>query len=176
MWSAIGFGVVTLQRPATDRAPWRDLVEVTGPVASPMGPAVLAGVRARTWLAEHDDEEVLATAWRCAEDVTEERHGRPGAADPSVILLRQGGGLRRAVRLDTAMAALVSVCDGELAAGQALAAIAELTGQDAGRGARAGAAGDPRAGGRRAARALTARGRVSRSARSAWTGRTRSRR
>ena len=128
---AIGFGVVTLQRPATDRAPWRDLVEVTGPVASPMGPAVLAGVRARTWLAEHDDEEVLATAWRCAEDVTEERHGRPGAADPSVILLRQGGGLRRAVRLDTAMAGLVSVCDGELAAGQALAAIAELTGQDA---------------------------------------------
>ena len=74
---------------------------------------------------------MLATAWRCAEDVTEERHGRPGAADPSVILLRQGGGLRRAVRLDTAMAALVSVCDGELAAGQALAAIAELTGQDA---------------------------------------------
>jgi hypothetical protein len=128
---SIGFGVVTLQRPATDRAPWRDLVEVTGPVASPMGPAVLAGIRARTWLAEHDDEEVLATAWRCAEDVTEERHGRPGAADPSVILLRQGGGLRRAVRLDTAMAGLVSVCDGELAAGQALAAIAELTGQDA---------------------------------------------
>jgi methylase of polypeptide subunit release factors len=127
---AIGFGVVTLQRPETPREPWRDLMEVTGPVASPMGPAVLAGVRARTWLAEHDDEAVLSTAWRCAEDVTEERHGRPGDADPSVILLRQGGGLRRAIRLDTVMAALVSVCDGELTAGQALAAIASLMGAD----------------------------------------------
>jgi hypothetical protein len=124
--ASVGFGVVTLQRPATPREPWRDLMEVTGPVASPMGPAVLAGVRARTWLAEHDDEAVLAGAWRCADDVTEERHARPGAADPSVILLRQGGGLRRAVRLDTVTAALVSVCDGELTAGQALAAIAGL--------------------------------------------------
>jgi len=123
---SIGFGVVTLQRPVTSRQPWRDLMEVTGPVASPMGPTILAGLRARTWLAEHDDEAVLSLAWRCAPDVTEERHGRPGAPDPSVILLRQGGGLRRAVRLDTLTAALVSVCDGELTAGQALAAIAGL--------------------------------------------------
>jgi hypothetical protein len=65
-------------------------------------------------------------AWRCADDVTEERHGRPGAQDPSVILLRQGGGLRRAVRLDTVGAALVSVCDGSLSAGAALTAIAAL--------------------------------------------------
>ena len=129
---AIGFGVVTLQRPATDRAPFVDLIEATGPVASPMGPAVLAGLRARTWLAEHDDEEVLATALARAPR-TSPRSGTAGRArpDPSVILLRQGGGLRRAVRLDTVTAALVSVCDGELAAGQALAAIAELTGQDA---------------------------------------------
>jgi hypothetical protein len=77
-------------------------------------------------LAEHDDGEVLATAWSCAPDVTEERHGRPGAQDPSVILLRQGGGLRRVVRLDTAGAALISVCDGTLTAEAAIAAIAEL--------------------------------------------------
>ena len=75
---SIGFGVVTLQRPATDRAPWRDLVEVTGPVASPMGPAVLAGVRARTWLAEHDDEEVLATPG--AAPRTSPRSGTAGPA------------------------------------------------------------------------------------------------
>ena len=52
----------------------------------------------------------------------------PGAPDPSVILLRQGGGLGRAVRLDTAMAAFASVCDGDLTAGQALTAIASLLG------------------------------------------------
>ena len=129
--AAIGFGVVTLQRPETDRAPFRDLMEATGPVAAPMGPTMLAGLRARTWLAEHDDEAVLSIAWRCAPDVTEERHGRPGAPDPSVILLRQGGGLGRVVRLDTVTAAFVSVCDGDLTAGQALTAIAGLLGAPA---------------------------------------------
>jgi hypothetical protein len=115
-----------------ERTPFVELTEATGPVAAPMGPHVLSGLRARTWLAEHTDDEVLAVAWRCADDVTEERHGRPGAEDPSVILLRQGGGLRRAVRLDTVGAALVSVCDGTLPAAAALAAIAELLGSDAG--------------------------------------------
>lgn len=130
--SAIGFGVITLQRPLEERSPFVELTEATGPVAAPMGPHVLSGLRARTWLAEHTDDEVLAVAWRCADDVTEERHGRPGAEDPSVILLRQGGGLRRAVRLDTVGAALVSVCDGTLPADAAVAAIAELLGSDVG--------------------------------------------
>ncbi|QGN58416.1 class I SAM-dependent methyltransferase [Nostocoides sp. HKS02] len=129
--TAIGFGVITLQRPAGERAPFVDLTEVAGPVAAPMGPHVLAGVRARTWLAEHDDDELLETAWSCAPDVTEERHGRPGEEDQAVILLRQGGGLRRTVRLDTAGAALVSVCDGSLPAGAAITAIAELLAVDA---------------------------------------------
>lgn len=124
--TSIGFGVITLQRPATDREPFVDLVEATGRVATPMGPHVLAGLRARTWLAESTEDDLLDTAWRCADDVTEERHGRPGAPDPSVILLRQGGGLGRAIRLDTATAALASVCDGTLTARQALGAIASL--------------------------------------------------
>lgn len=124
--TSIGFGVITLQRPATDREPFVDLVEATGRVATPMGPHVLAGLCARTWLAESSEDDLLDTAWRYADDVTEERHGRPGAPDPSVILLRQGGGLGRAIRLDTATAALASVCDGTLTARQALGAIASL--------------------------------------------------
>ena len=128
---SVGFGVVTVQRPATERDTWVELVEEGGPVTSPMGPAILAGVRARTWLAERGDAGVLATAWRCAEDVTEERHSRPGAQDPSVIVIRQGSGLRRGVRVDTVMAAFVSVCDGELTAAQALGAIAALLDLDA---------------------------------------------
>ena len=91
-----------------------------------MGPVVDAGLTARTWLAEHDDAALLAVAWRCARDVVEERHARPGAADPEVIQLRQGGGLGRVVRLDTVGAALVSVCDGTMTPAQALPAIAEL--------------------------------------------------
>jgi hypothetical protein len=125
----VGFGVVALQRPATSRPAWTDLVDHRGPVAAAMGPVVDAGLRARTWLAEHDDEDLLDVAWACAPDVTEERHGRPGAADPEVIQLRQGGGLGRTVRLDTVTAGLVGVCDGSLTAGQALDAIATLLGE-----------------------------------------------
>ena len=124
--TAIGFGVITLQRPVGEREPFLDLTEVGGPVASPMGPSVLAGLRARTWLAEHTAEDLLDVAWRCADDVTEERHSRPGDEHPTVILLRQGGGLRRTVRLATAGAALVSVCDGSLPARGAVSVIAAL--------------------------------------------------
>ncbi|MDN5768317.1 MAG: methyltransferase [Humibacillus sp.] len=129
--ASIGFGVVTLQRPLEARDPWRDLADVTGPVAPALGPTVEAGLQARTWLAEHDDDEVLAVAWSCAPDVTEERYGRPGAEHPNVIVFRQGGGLRRSVRADTVLAAYLGVADGELTARAALDAIAELVGADA---------------------------------------------
>ena len=123
---SIGFGIVALQRPMDDRVPWRSLDEAPGPVAATMGAVVEAGLAARTWLAEHSDDDVLDVAWSCAADVTEERHGRPGAEDPSVILIRQGGGLRRVVRADTLLAAYVGVADGQLTARAALDAIASL--------------------------------------------------
>lgn len=127
----VGFGIVTLQRPATDRPTWRSLDEAPGPVATPMGPVVDAGLRARTWLAEHSDDELLDVPWSCAPDVTEERHARPGADDPSVILVRQGGGLGRVVRAGTLLAAYVGVADGELTARAALDAIATVLELDA---------------------------------------------
>ncbi len=92
-----------------------------------MGPAVLAGLRARTWLAMHGDAEVLAVPWSVASDVTEERIGAPGAPDPMVIQLRQGGGLRRVVQLDSLSAGLVGALDGELSAVQIVHALAALT-------------------------------------------------
>ncbi len=124
--AGIGLGVVTLQRPRGpegSRPPFVDLVEVEGAVATPMGPAVLAGLAARTWLAEHDDDEVLDTVWLVAPDVTLETHRPPAAAHPSVIVARQGGGLGVSRRIDTQTAALLSVCDGDLTARAALAAI-----------------------------------------------------
>jgi len=121
---SIGFGVITLQRPGTDREPFLDLMDVPWPVESPMGPSVLAGLDARTWLAGASDSDVLRETWRCAADVHEERHTMPGASDPSAIILRQGGGLRRHLSLSTVTAAFVSVCDGDLSAGTAAAAIA----------------------------------------------------
>lgn len=135
----IGFGIITLHRPTTQRAPFVDLVELTGPVASPMGPTIVAGLAARDRLAGMDDDQVLDTAWTCAADVTTETHAAPGASDPNVIVLRQGGGLARSIRLDTLDAALVSVSDGELTARQSLIAISALldlpTGESLGAGA-----------------------------------------
>ncbi len=123
---AVGFGVVTLHRPRTDRAPFVELQDVRTPVNTPMGPVIAAGITARAWLAEHTDADLLATAWTVAPDVTVEHHLVPGESDPRVIRLVQGGGLRHTEVLDTAAAALVSVCDGDLAAGTALTAIAAL--------------------------------------------------
>lgn len=145
--AGVGLGVVTLQRPASERAPFVDLVEVAGPVAAPMGPAVLAGMAARTWLAEHDDDAVLDEAWTVADDVTLETHRRPADADPRVILARQGGGLALARRLDTAIAALLSVCDGQLTARAALTAIEAILAAAEGEETNApGSASDPGAG------------------------------
>lgn len=66
-----------------------------------------------------------------AGDVTEERHARPGDEHPTAILLRQGGGYRRTYPCSTELAGFVSVCDGDLAAGQIVAALAELLEVDA---------------------------------------------
>lgn len=126
----IGFGVVTLQKPASQRETFVDLVEITGPVGLPMGPAVLAGLAERTWLAEHGDDDLLAARLHAASDVTIERHHVPGGVDPAAIIVRRGGGLRRAVRTDAAVAAVVDVADGELTLHQSLVAIASLLEED----------------------------------------------
>jgi len=65
-------------------------------------------------------------------DVTEERHFWPGQEDPTLMTLHQGGGFGRSVPLDTAQAALVGACDGELPVGVIIEAIAQLLDVDAG--------------------------------------------
>ncbi len=126
----VGFGVITLQRPATDREPFRVLEEHTGPVATPMGPAVDRELAALTWTAEHPGE-VLDQPWRVADDVTEERFFHPGEEDPRVIRVTQGGGLGRQLHVDTVTSGYLSVADGELTARQAINAIAALLERDA---------------------------------------------
>ncbi len=65
-------------------------------------------------------------------DVRQESLGAPGAEDPESIVLRQQTGFRRARRVDTVAAALVGACDGDLAVGQALDAIAVLLDREPG--------------------------------------------
>jgi len=123
---AIGFGMVLLTREAhgPDGRPLERFEEITYPVEQPLGPHLLAALDRRAWLQDHDVED---SAFVVAEDVTEERHQRPGAEHPGVILLRQGAGLRRTNLLSSELAGFVSACDGEFTAGQLAAAVVSLT-------------------------------------------------
>jgi methylase of polypeptide subunit release factors len=120
----IGFGMVFLRRPAGERR-IRRFEEITYPIEQPVGPHLAAAVERADWLAAHD---VTAAHFLVAEDVTEERHQRPGAEHPGVILLRQGVGLRRTNLLSTELAGFVSACDGDLTAGQIIGALEALLG------------------------------------------------
>ncbi|WP_462418586.1 DUF7059 domain-containing protein [Kytococcus sp. Marseille-QA3725] len=129
----IGFGVIVLHRPEGEREPWIDLAEARGTTGPAMGEVVLAGVRARTWLAEYSRDELLDAHWHYAPDVTVEHHfAHPGDPDPQAVVVRQGGGLRRAFQVSSEVAGLVGVCDGDLTPRQGIAGIAVLTEGDAG--------------------------------------------
>lgn len=131
--TGVGFGSMALRRPATDGGGvFRRLERLTGPVGGSIGAAIRDGFAAADVLAglEEDDELALATA-TVADDVTEERHHWPGAADPTVIALRQGAGYARTIQVGTAVAAVVGACDGDLPIGVLCDAVAEVMGVDA---------------------------------------------
>ena len=86
---AIGFGSVFLRRrPVPGAAPLRRFEEITHALEQPVGPHLGAAVERFDWLAVHPSLENAHL--EVADDVTEERHARPGAEHPGVILLRQG--------------------------------------------------------------------------------------
>jgi methylase of polypeptide subunit release factors len=122
----IGFGMVWLRRPLPGGEPTVSrFEEITYPIEQPIGPHLGAAVERCDWLAANGLED---THLLVAEDVTEERHQRPGAEHPGVILLRQGAGLRRTNLLSTELAGFVSACDGDLTAGQIAGALEALLG------------------------------------------------
>ena len=127
----VGFGYLIVHRPQCLREPWRLLEEVTTSGQGGLGRHVAEVLEARERLAGLDDDAVADLRPVLAPDVTEERHLIPGAAEPTVILLRQGGGLGRTIRASTAVAALAGVADGELSVGQIASAVVALTGEDA---------------------------------------------
>ena len=127
----IGFGYLIVHRPQRPREPWHLLEEVSTTGQGVLGPHIADVLAVRERLAGLDDDAVAALHPILAPDVTEERHFIPGAAEPTVILLRQGGGLGRTIRASTAVAALAGVADGELSVGQIASAVAALTGEDA---------------------------------------------
>ncbi|WP_369052607.1 DUF7059 domain-containing protein [Kineococcus terrestris] len=129
--TGVGFGVVTLRRPVDGPPTLRRFEEVLSGVDDPLGGVFAAGLAAHDRLAGMDDEALAGTALRVAPDVSDERYHAPGEPDPRVVLLRQGGGLRRVVQADGDLAGLVGACDGELTVGQVAAGLAVLLEEDA---------------------------------------------
>ena len=127
----VGFGYLIVHRPLRSRDPWRLLEEVTTSGRGVLGHHVAEVLEVRERLTGLDDDAVVDLRPVLAPDVTEERHFIPGAAEPTVILLRQGGGLGRTIRASTVVAALAGVADGELSVGQIASAVVALTGEDA---------------------------------------------
>jgi methylase of polypeptide subunit release factors len=124
---AVGLGLVVLRRPLAGRSPSLHRVEdVAAAPQTPPGDHFATCLAAHDWLVRTDDHELLTSRLRTAPDVTEERYHTPGDTDPQVILLRQGAGLGRTVRADTALAGFVGASDGELTVGQLIGALGQL--------------------------------------------------
>ena len=118
---AVGFGWVNLRNGGTGR---HDLWDWPYDVEQPIAPAIAGWADGVTTDAGADVRLVLR------EDVRQETVGPAGAEDPEVIVLRQQRGFRRARQADTVVAALLGACDGELAMGPLLDAVAQLLDRD----------------------------------------------
>lgn len=131
---AIGFGFVTVRRPLAGVGPelaWHRVEEITGTVQQPLGAVISSVLDAVDDLRGLSASEVLGRRWQVAGDVTEERFHEPGQPQPSVMVLRAGGGLGRTVQADTGLAAFVGASDGELTGLQIVGALASLLEVDA---------------------------------------------
>ncbi len=134
--SQVGFGYMLLRHPGgatTEQPALRRLERLHGSLGNPgagLGSYLAACLDARDWQVATDDATLAREILTVAPDVTEERHYWPGHEDPTLLTLHQGGGFGREIQLDTALAALVGACDGELPVGAIVSAIAELLDAD----------------------------------------------
>ena len=130
----VGFGYLLLRRPVVTEGPrllrLERLDEALGHNAAGIGSHLAACLAAHDWQAALTDAELAGSILTVAPDVTEERHFWPGQEDPTLMTLHQGGGFGRSVPLDTAQAALVGACDGDLSVGAIVGAIAQLLDAD----------------------------------------------
>ena len=133
--SRVGFGYLLLRLPVdSSAAPTLRRIErmpdALGHNPAGLGAYLAECLAAHDWQAQTDDARLLRTNLTVASDVTEERHYWPGQQDPTLMTLHQGSGFGRSVPLDTALAGLVGACDGDLAVGAIIGALAQLLDAD----------------------------------------------
>lgn len=129
--TAIGFGYVLLRRREPGAPALERYERVTTPVSAALGPHLTASLDAWDRVAWLDDDALAEVALTVSSDVTEARFSDPGAEGPRVIQLLQGGGFARVIEVDSALAAVVGACDGDLAVGVLIDAVAQLLEVDA---------------------------------------------
>ena len=122
---AVGLGWLTLRK-AGRADPWVRIEHWPYAVAQPIGGALAAEHRAVDLECSLDDAGLLGRRWRLPDGVVTEAVGEPGAADPQHLVFRQRFGFCRAVELDTATAAVLGACDGDLRLDQIVGAVAGL--------------------------------------------------
>ena len=127
--TGVGLGWVFVSRSDSARPDVR-IEEWPHSVHQPVADAVSAHFGAIE-VAGYSDDALLAATLTRAEGLLQETLGEPGAQDPEHIVLRQTRGFGRAVAVDTALAAVVGACDGELPLGVLVDAVADLLDVDA---------------------------------------------
>lgn len=120
---SVGMGWILVTRAGRPQ-PLRRFESWPHAVAQPVG-GVFARNRAAVDAHLLPTEELLARRPRLV-DVDQETVGRPGEDDPEHIIFRQRVGLLRAIKADTALAAVLGVLDGELTLGQVISAVAQV--------------------------------------------------
>jgi methylase of polypeptide subunit release factors len=129
---AIGFGYLLLRRPLAGPPTLARYERLPQHVdQTTLGAHLAAALSAHDRAELLDDAGLAASVLLVGPDVTEARHFTPGAEDPTVIELRQGGGFGRSLSVDPGLAGLVGACDGDLPLGVLIAAIADLLEVDA---------------------------------------------
>ncbi len=124
--TGVGMGWIQLHR-AGRATPDVRLEEWPHAVHQPVGEAFAAHLTG----VDLAETPILDKAWRLDERVAVETLGRPGEEDPEHIVYRQPYGFGRAVEVDTALGAVLGASDGDLTAGQIIAAVADILAADA---------------------------------------------
>ena len=110
----IGFGFVLMKRTDSDD-PAVVVDEITQPIHPPLGQSVTDWFTRQATLRDLSDDQVLATAWRLAEDVSLEQIAQRAPDGGWAVLgqvLRQESGVRWREDVDQMVATLLVGCDG----------------------------------------------------------------
>ncbi|WP_415630620.1 methyltransferase [Propionibacterium sp.] len=127
--TGVGMGWIMLRNTATSN-PGIHIEDWPYEIAQPVGPALSQGWHALD-LDDLPDGQLWAACCTVNPDVSQESIAAPGAVDPNYVVLRQNRGLKRAMRVDTALGGVLGACDGELALGTIVDAVASLVDEQA---------------------------------------------